>query len=307
MKLRSLLLNSVATWLMLTDAAHAAPLAVAATAIAKGGIAAALFKGALAIGAQVAMSLYQRAKAKKAQKAEQPRGVNVSVRTGDDNPAEFPIGKSSTPGIRAYAGSFGEASKTPNTFFTDVLEISCLPVPGLAGMWAGDKKCTVLWDQPAPNGGGCPVQEYRVNGIDYMWVKFVDGTQTVADPFLRATFGNHPTRPYKDTMIGRGVAYISVTTRFNPDLFPNGKPEYLFEPAPPVFYDIRKDSTAGGNGPHRWNDRSTWEPTENNAVIIYTIVRGIYFGSEWSSAAGTSRHFVCRGRTGWLLPTSVIG
>ncbi|OCP17369.1 MULTISPECIES: phage tail protein [unclassified Ensifer] len=285
MKLRNVLLASVASWLLFSEPAQAAPVVGAVTAIAgavvKGGLAAALFKGALAIGAQVGLSLYQRAKAKRALKNQQPRGVNVSVRTGDDNSIEIPVGKSVTPGIRAYAGTWGQAGKTPNAFFTDVLEISYLPVPGLAGMWAGDKKCTVLWNEPHSDGRGCPVKEYRSGGNDYMWVKFVDGSQNVADPFLRAAFGSHPTRPFKDTMIGRGIAYVIVTTRFNQDLFTAGKPEYLFEPSPPVFYDLRKDSTAGGNGSHRWDDRSTWEPTENNAVIIYNIVRGIYYGTEW--------------------------
>lgn len=129
---------------------------------------------------------------------------------------------------------------------------------------------------------GYPVSEYRVNGTDHMWVKFVDGTQTTADPFLREKFGNADPRPFKDTMIGRGCAYVIVTTRSNTDLFSSGKPEFLFEPLPPVFYDLRKDSTNGGNGPQRWHDRSTWEPTENNIVISYNVIRGVHYtGGEW--------------------------
>lgn len=285
MKIRKLFLASVASWLLFSAQAEAAPVAVAITAIAgklaAGGFAAMLIKGAVGLALQAGMSLYQKAKQKKALEKQQARGINVSVRTGDDNSIEIPIGKSVTPGIRAYAGTWGQDGKTPNAYFTDVLELSYLPVPGLAGMWAGDKKCTVLWDQPHASGLGCPVQEYRAGGKDFMWVKFVDGSQAVADPFLRSTFGGHATRPFKDTMVGRGVAYVIVTTRFNQNLFAAGKPEYLFEPSPPVFYDIRKDSTAGGNGPHRWGERSTWEPSENNAVIIYCLVRGIYFGNEW--------------------------
>lgn len=281
MKLRHLLLASVSLWAVLAEPAQAAPVVAAIGAIAGTGFGAALTKFVIGIGIQAGMSLYQKAKAKKALRNQQPRGINVSVRTGDDNPIEFPVGKTATPGIRAYAGTWGQAGKTPNAYFTDVLEISNLPVPGLVGMWAGDKKCTVLWNEPHSDGRGCPVQEYRSGNSDYMWVKFVDGAQTVADPFLRATFGNHATRPYKATMIGRGLAYVIVTTRFNQDLFPAGKPEYLFEPSPPVFYDLRKDSTAGGNGAHRFNDRSTWEPSENNAVIIYNVIRGLYLGTEW--------------------------
>lgn len=286
MKLRSLLLNSVATWLLFAGPVQAAPVVGAVTAFAgwlgAGSVGALIVKGAIALGAQVGMSLAAKAKQKK-QLANQPaRGVEVSARIGDNAPASFIVGRYATPGVRTYIGSWGQAGKTPNAYLTDVLEISCLPVPGLASMWAGDKKCTILWSEPTANGAGCPVQEFRVNGTDYMWVKFVSGSQTVADPFLREKFGTATPRPYKDTMIGRGCAYVIVTTRVNADLFPSGKPEYLFEPSPPVFYDLRKDSTNGGSGPHRWNDRATWEPTENNAIIAYNIIRGVYYlNNEW--------------------------
>lgn len=286
MKLRSLLLNGVATWLLYADPVQAAPVVGAVTAFAGwlGGstIGAIIVKGAIGLALNAGLSLVAKAKQKKALGNQPARGVNVSVRLGDNNPASFIIGRYATPGIRTYIGSWGQVSKTPNAYLTEVLELSSLPLPGLAGMWAGDKKCTVLWNEPVANGAGCPVQEFRVNGTDYMWVKFVDGTQTAADTFLRNTFGNADPRPFKDTMIGRGCAYVIVTTRFNQDLFASGKPEYLFEPSPPVFYDLRKDSTNGGNGSHRWNDRSTWEPTENNAIISYNIIRGVYYlNNEW--------------------------
>src|SRR5690606_11651499 len=63
----------------------------------------------------------------------------------------------------------------------------------------------------------------------------------------------------------------------NRELFP-GQMRYLFEPPVLSFYDLRKDTSAGGSGSHRWSDPSTWEPTTNPMVVIYNIIRGIYYG-----------------------------
>lgn len=127
---------------------------------------------------------------------------------------------------------------------------------------------------------GLPVLEFRKNGRDYLWVKYHDGTQTTADSLLMDKFGGDPDRPWKATMIGRGCPYLVITALFNRELF-SGSLTYLVEPPPTPWYDIRKDSTAGGDGAHRWDDPSTWEPTSNNAVIAYNIIRGIYYGDEW--------------------------
>jgi len=46
-------------------------------------------------------------------------------------------------------------------------------------------------------------------------------------------------------------------------------------------YDLRKDSTAGGSGPHRWGQTATYEFTDNPKVIEYNIIRGIYYDGQW--------------------------
>ncbi|TXR46351.1 hypothetical protein [Phyllobacterium endophyticum] len=48
-----------------------------------------------------------------------------------------------------------------------------------------------------------------------------------------------------------------------------------------AWYDIRRDSTNGGSGAHRWDNPATWEPSDNPVVLIYNIIRGIYYGTEW--------------------------
>src|SRR5690606_16720155 len=91
-------------------------------------------------------------------------------------------------------------------------------------------------------------------------------------------------RAWESTAVGTGCAYAVVTARWDREVF-NGYPRYLFEVPGIRCYDLRKDDTAGGDGDHRWDDPDTWELTENPAVIVYNIIRGIYYGKpgegEW--------------------------
>lgn len=279
MKYLILLLNVLGFWLM-ADVAHAEPISLAITAIGQ-------FLGSISIGKllltvaiNIGLSLIEKALAKK----EQPAGTKLEISMGDDHPMSFIIGSYATAGRRKYAGTWGEDGKTPNAYFTDVIEIGSLPnragERGLSSMWVNDQKVGVRWDQPHPDGRGFPVVEYRVKNKDYLWVKFLDGTQTAPDPFLMAKFGSHAERPWKPTMIGRGCQIVILTSRHNTELF-SGAPTGLFEPHPLPLYDVRKDSSVGGNGAHRWSDPSTWERSTNPAVMIYNLARGIYYGSEW--------------------------
>ena len=114
------------------------------------------------------------------------------------------------------------------------------------------------------------------------WVKYYDGTQTTADPYLLAQYGAYPNRPWSADMIGRGLCYAIVTFRHNPEVW-QGFPRLRFEMGGIPLYDIRKDSTAGGSGTHRWATPSTWAQTTNPMVMIYNIMRGIALmdGSVW--------------------------
>ncbi|SOC11484.1 hypothetical protein SAMN05877809_105297, partial [Rhodobacter sp. JA431] len=111
-------------------------------------------------------------------------------------------------------------------------------------------------------------------------LRFYDGTQSAADPFLVHLFGSDPEYPWTEDHIGTGKSYAVVVTRYDDDSR-GSYPAFLWELAPLPLYDPRLDSTAGGTGAHRWGNRSTYAPTRNAAVIAYNIARGIYYGSEW--------------------------
>lgn len=282
-KKAALATTALTFFLLQPDPAAAGPLigaiaGVFSAVISGSGIVNAVVSLALA----AATTLWQMATAPD---APPPVGAKIQADVGDDKPVSTTIGQFATRGKRKYYGTWGNYDgDTPNTYFTEVIELGNLPLPGLDGIWIEGEKCTILWNEPdAVFGRGYPLKEFRdTEGAvhDYCWVKFYSGLHTVADPFLVETFGEDEDRPWDATMIGRGIPYAIMTYRWERDYF-KGQPKVLFEPTPLPLYDIRKDSTNGGNGTHRWDDPSTHEPSYNLGVMTYNVLRGLRYKGEW--------------------------
>ncbi|WP_430259774.1 hypothetical protein [Neorhizobium sp. IRS_2294] len=279
MKIFVLLLNVTSFWL-LAEPAHAGPVLAAIPALLSslGAVGSLIAKVLLTVALNLASTLLQRMTAKK--QKQQAVGVKLEIQMGDDLPVSTTIGRYATAGKRKYAGTYGSIGGTPNAMFVDVIELGNMPVSGLQGLWIDDEKCTIMWDEETSRG--FPIYQFQgaISKDHHAWIKFYDGTQTQPNAYLRARFGDHPNRPFLDTMIGRGCPYAVMTFRFNRDMF-GGAPTCVFELGPLKLYDIRKDSSAGGNGPHRWNAPSTWEPSTNLPVMIYNIIRGLKYNDQW--------------------------
>lgn len=268
-------------WFMLgwTALAHAGPVAAAIGAIAgiiaKGGIGALLLKTALGIALQLGASLIQRALAKR-----QPQpGINGQLQVGGNNSFSFLVGSYATAGSLDYVGTWGRSGRTPNAYLTQVVTLSDLPQSGLSSrVFINNELCEIDLDA-TPVEQGYPVKEYRKDGRDYLWVKFLDGSQTVADPFLLDKFGSDPDRPWTSDMIGHGSTIVALTALLNRELL-TAMPVGRYEPGALPLYDPRRDTTVGGSGAHRWNNQATWEPSSNPVVIIYNILRGIHYDGE---------------------------
>ncbi|MFC3569204.1 phage tail protein [Paracoccus simplex] len=270
--------------------AHAGPIVAAVTwignAMAAGGVLGALTRVAVGIGASLLSSAISKAT------MDKPKvDIQFQVDFGDDTPLSFVAGDYVTAGKLKYIGSWGKN----NRYITEVIEVSCLPQPGLQAMWVDDEKGVILGTTDTDGTSynlGYPVTNYDDDG-HRIWVRWIGGTQTAADSMLVSLFGSDPDYPWTAAMIGTGKSYAVVTTRYDSDTL-TSKPSYLFQPQPLPLYDPRKDSTAGGSGAHRWGNRSTYEPTRNPAVIAYNIARGIYYGGEWI--------FGGRNLPAWRLP-----
>ncbi|MCV9997319.1 phage tail protein [Pararhizobium sp. YC-54] len=267
-----------AIWLILSPAelAYGEPV----TAAIFGAVFASSFAGqlvTLAIGMafNLGVGLIQKARAKRKAK-DQTKGISFELQVGDDQPMSFTLGSYAAGGRRKYTGIHG----TNGRYLVDVIELGNIPCPGTPSFWVNDQKVTVNWADPDSDGKGYPVHDFDIEGNILLWVKYYDGTQTAADPYLIAKFGTEADRPFTSDMIGLGCPYLIVTARFHPETFPQ-VPSVLTEMPVRRVYDLRKDSTNGGTGAQRWDDQSTWEPSSNPIVNIYNIVRGIYFENEW--------------------------
>lgn len=206
-------------------------------------------------------------------------GIRGSVGTGGDLPLSWLMGYRATAGSYAYRGVWGTANKTPNAYYVEERILSDLPMPELTAVWVNDKKVSVDWGAPA-TAQGQPIVEGRVGGKDHWWVKYYDGNQTTPDAYMRAKFGAHPDHPYDSQMVGRGQAKVIFTCLVNRDLMTSW-PKLKFESTGIPLYDISLDSSAGGDGPQRRDDPSTWQPSSLLPVQIYNIVMGIRYQGDW--------------------------
>lgn len=266
----------------------AAGLAVGAVAspFAAGWIAGAGFAstaiGSLAVKllTSVAISALQQA----LEPSHQGGGITISATLrGEDNPETIILGRYATAGQSVYVNSHG----TSRRWLTHVVEICSAPGATLNRLMLGDQWVTLA---ATPMAGyeeyGLPVTSEDYAG-GYVFVKFYNGSQTVADPMLVAKYGTDPDRPWASTAVGTGLCYAILTFYHHAEILPQ-IPAYRFELDGIPLYDVRKDSTAGGSGPQRLATPSTWTQTNNPAVMIWNILRGIPLpgGEVWGGGFG---------------------
>ena len=201
-------------------------------------------------------------------------GIQTDVTTtGGTVPQKFIIGTYATAGhLVAPPYSHGASGETPNAYLNYIIQISDFPGVALSRVIVNDDYSAL--DTTADPDYGDPLLKFRVSTTDHAWVKFYDGTQTAADAMLVAKYASHPDRPWTSTAIGTDTAYAIMTFLYNRELF-NNLPNVRFEITGIPLYDPRADTTAGGSGSQRFNDQSTWAFSDNPAVMIYNIMRGI--------------------------------
>ena len=200
-------------------------------------------------------------------------------------PRAFGLGYHVTAGSLVYANYWGYVGETPNAYLTQVIAVSDLPHEQLLEVWVDGQKVTLLPAEADPTLG-TPVLEYRKTGDyagDYLHLKYYDGTQTAADPFLVSLVGSVD-RPYQSSRVGTGVAYVIATaTTSAGDTMWSGIPAFKFGLSGIPLYDPSKDDTNGGSGSHRYSTPSTWggDGDQLPAVQAYNVLRGIRYNGAW--------------------------
>lgn len=229
--------------------------AIAGALFAGSTLAATLIGGALAFGTSLAFSYLKRPK-KRTYTA-----VQGETQYGGDIDVQALYGHGKTKGQRTYYAKWGQGNKYNAEVFV------------LANGWNDGlfDYCFVYGERRAliqvGNVGG-EAAHYRVDGFsDKISIRFYDGrpgqpvdAKLVADT---AALGN----TWKSTSVNAGQCYVIVERLYDSALFEKGKPDFEFVMRGLREYDPRKDSTvAGGSGPQRINDPSTWVFTRNPAV-----------------------------------------
>lgn len=247
-------------------------------AIAAGFGALGAFATRIIVGA--GLSLLSQAFAKKPKVNGQ--GIQTEqTTTGDVTPAKFVVG---TYAVEGHAVAPAYSRFKNNGILTYILEVSNVPVTGLTGRIVINGKYSDI-EAPADSAG--PFNEvftgsgrriltaFRQDDTDpTAWLWFYDGTQTTAAAPLVHYYEHHVDRPWTTDHVLRGTAYAVLEFALDPEIY-QGLPSVRFEVQGIKLYDPRKDTTVGGSGPHRWDDPTTWEWTENPQVINYNILRGI--------------------------------
>lgn len=265
-----------------------------------------LVSTAITVAVSIGVGLLADAlKPKEQQRTAPVPGMQLSLNLGSNEPIAFPIGWCATAGQLTYPGVWGTSGETPNALLVKEILLSDLPCPDNPVIWVDDEKCTINW-AASPTTKGYPVTEFNIGGKDHLWVQFDDGEQTTANSYMTSKFGSHATRPYTSTMIGLGQTRVRVTALWNREVF-RREPQFLFETTGIPLYNIAKDTSVGGSGSHRWDDPSTWEPSNNAIVQAYNVRRGIFYyptadsrvGAEWIYGGNNKKAL-----SSWRLPTS---
>jgi hypothetical protein len=243
--------------------------------------------GLTAAGLQIAAGVVMSSLGRSASSGEQTTqkfGVQGKLQGGEDVPRSINLGWNCTAGSLVWHGTFGAGG----TMSARVMAIGDLPIRELLYPIVDGVDCTLLKGETHASYGW-PVAEYRKGGVDHLWIKFYDGTQTVADPFLVSTFAADPNRPYQSSRVGRGVPYVVVFARAperndegDKPLF-QGIPTFKFVSNGVRWYNLTLDSTAGGVGPHRWDNPATWGGVGdfNPIVHLYNVLRGVRYAGQW--------------------------
>lgn len=232
---------------------------------------------ALQTAAGIGMSLVAQSLAGQPKTRARAFSTQVTLRSGDDQPRAINLGWNVTGGTLVYANSWGEA----NAYMTQVVALGDMPVREFTRIIVDGSLASFLADEGDPDLGW-PVAEFRKAGRDHLWIKFYDGTQTAADPFLTGTVATTE-RPWPSNRIGRGIPYAIVTARAperadgeEQPLF-SGFPSFKFETRGLRLYDL----TDPAQDP---DDPSTWGGGDGDflpAVQAYNILRGLSFAGQW--------------------------
>lgn len=256
-----------------------------AGAIGLGATAASLISAGLAVAANLAVSYFTRQK-EQPQTAQKRVAVSQQVQFGADIPRFAVYGTYSVKGHWHYYGKWGSGDAF-NGFVYKLSDGWCDGLEPVVFFYG--EKHTLISATPL----GSETERWKVDGYgDLIEFRFYDGRPgQVADAKLvNDTAGLERRWQTTDTMTNQ--AYVVVQTKFDKDKFSRGRPEFKWVLRGLRCYDWRKDgSLAGGIGLHRLADPSTWEHTNNPAILRAGFQMGVQGALSGRTLIGQGKSF----------------
>jgi hypothetical protein len=178
-------------------------------------------------------------------------------------------GRTRVGGSIAYLDGTG----TDNEFLHIVLLVSARKIDAYEAMYFNEDK---VWE----NGS------FIGTWGSYVTLSTHDGTQTTADSSLESA-----STDWTSTSVLNGIAYAYVRLKQSNEKFPRGLPNISFVVRGKPVYDPQKDSTSAyydnslGVDTHRLNDETTWEWSQNPALIEADYIADAKYGLGESYAS----------------------
>jgi hypothetical protein len=203
------------------------------------------------------------------------RGDSLQVSLDPNQNRLCLVGQTATAGSLVTFQTWGNK----NEYIILLFAIADHPCEALVGLWNNGKRLTL-------NGDGS-VQEYFADNRHNLWATFYNGDwNQAADSELISVSGGRWTANER----GRGVCYVKIKARYNEKAHGDGLSglfQFLYEVKGARLYDRRFDSSVGGAGSQRANDQASWTWTDNAAVVLENVLRGI--GAQDTSSPVATR------------------
>lgn len=248
-----------------------APL-VAAAGLTGTAASVATFAGSVAAGVGFALISQMLVPAEKPAGGKREKAV-----TGSSVPRCMLFGRVATAGAIVYDNVYG-ADDRQLQIVTAIADHRCKGI--VAAVIDGKTKGVSNY-----TGGG---YQKEINDYSHRFqFNFVEGTESQTASNVLTSRAN-PSSRWSSSHRLRSICHVISHLEYREKEFPGmAPPQVMWVVEGGYWYDPRKDSTqSGGSGSHRWNNKSTWEYSENPYVALYNYLRGLWVNGELWVGAG---------------------
>jgi hypothetical protein len=176
-------------------------------------------------------------------------GTQVDFKANANAGVPLVLGRTGTGGVIVHMNTEGQAHKNAHLLICTVLSIG--PMEGVDAFLANNQlvfTAPPVGDSSATTGPYAGAMDMRIQA-----------GEKPAGPFIYCSIPPGTLPEWTDTNMLSGLGAAWWGLNYNQTIYPNGVPKPLWVVKGPAVYDPRLDSTyAGGSGPQRWDDETTW-------------------------------------------------